>query len=205
MAKGYFKWESETTSPTYNSWRSMRNRCLFNNTSAKHYKDKGITICAEWIEDFDSFVRDMGMRPSDTTLDRKDPLGNYEPSNCRWASHREQQNNKHSLTSIEKDGIFHTIGEWAYILDLTQTELSKAYKRYSAYGASSFDEIFYTGSLLSKRVSERDSICKICSTTSTAKWRKDGMLCNTCYHRALRWSKRENKNIEEFPEWNEVF
>lgn len=205
MAKGYFRWGYETSSITYNSWRSMRNRCLYNNENAKHYKHKGITICKEWVDNFDKFIEDMGERPIGTTLDRIDSNGNYEPSNCRWASHKEQQNNKYNLTSIEYEGAVHTIGEWATILDLTSTELSKAYKRYSAYNATSFEELFHQGSLLTKRVEERDNLCLVCSRTESIKWRKNGMLCNTCYHKGLRWSKKENKNIEEFYEWNELF
>ena len=204
MAKNCFKWVNRTDTITYNSWRSMRNRCLFENENAEYYKHKGITICKEWAEDFDQFVKDMGERPSGTTLDRIDPNGNYEPNNCRWVDWRIQQNNKYELTSIEYNGEVHTIGEWAYILDLDQNQISRAYKRHSSYNATTFEEIFYEGSLLSKRVSERQNKCKICNRTESIKWRKYGELCNTCYHRALRWSKKENKNIETFIEWENI-
>lgn len=204
MAKGCFKWQTYTTSPTYNSWRSMRNRCLYDNENSKHYKQKGIVICTEWIDNFDQFVQDMGERPEGTTLDRIDSNGDYEPSNCRWASHREQQNNKHFLTAIEYEGVTHTIGEWAYILDLDDTQLNKAYKRYSSYNATTFEELFYEGSLLSKRVAERKNKCKICDREDSVKWRKFGELCNTCYHRALRWAKKTESDIETFSEWEGI-
>ena len=204
MAKGYFKWESRTDTITYNSWRSMRNRCLYNNESSKNYKQKGITICDEWVEDYDQFVKDMGERPPNTTLDRIDPKGDYTPSNCRWVDWRVQQNNKYGLTSIEKDGETHTIGEWAYILDLTDTEISKVYKRHSNYNATTFEELFYEGCLLSKRIAERENKCKVCNRSDSVKWRKYGELCNTCYHRALRWSKKNNTDIEEFEEWKGI-
>lgn len=205
MKKDTFKWSVPTNTPTYNSWKSMHNRCLYNNTNSKYYKAKGIVICDRWLNNFDNFFADMGERPIGTTLDRKDPNGNYEPSNCRWASHRDQNNNKYNLTSITYNGKTQTIGQWAYELDLTNSELTRAYKRYSSYNATTFEEIFFSGRLYSKRKAERVNECKICNGTSSTKWRKDGLLCNTCYHRALRWSKKENRNIEEYHEWYNRF
>lgn len=198
---GVVKWENSVHSLTYNSWRSMRNRILFDSSdNHRFYKDKGITICDRWVDNFDAFVTDMGERPEGTSLDRIDGTKGYSPENCRWASHREQQNNKDTLTKIEFEGEIKTIGEWAYILDLTSTELSKAYKRHSKYQATSYEELF-CGHLRAFRNSKRTLSCLICGSESSCKWRKEGRLCNTCYHRALRWSKKEHKNIELFPEW----
>lgn len=74
--------------PTYKSWSEMKSRC---NNNIKKYKDK--TYCERW-EKFENFLEDMGERPENTSLDRIDNNGNYEPSNCRWASMEIQQNNK---------------------------------------------------------------------------------------------------------------
>lgn len=74
--------------PTYKSWSEMKHRCKQN---IKRYKD--ITYCERW-EIFDNFLQDMGERPKNTTLDRIDTLGNYEPNNCRWANNEIQGNNK---------------------------------------------------------------------------------------------------------------
>lgn len=197
------RWKNPTQTATYNSWRSMRNRILFGSHPAHNrYKEKGVTICGRW-ESYDLFFEDMGERPFGTTLDRIDNNGNYEPSNCRWASMRCQQNNKSSLSKVEKDGVVKTIGEWAFELCLTQAEISKAYKRYSKYGAVTFDELF-CGHLLTYRTENRDNLCLVCKKTDSIKWRKYGKLCNTCYHRALRWSKRSGMNIEKFPEWKDI-
>jgi hypothetical protein len=79
---------------TYRSWISMRQRCL--NPNATKYKDygkMGILVCERWHL-FNNFLQDMGERPINTTLDRKNPYGNYEPNNCKWSSPKEQANNK---------------------------------------------------------------------------------------------------------------
>jgi hypothetical protein len=202
---GRQKWQYDVHSITYNSWRSMRNRVLYDSSPAhKFYKEKEITICARWVDNFDAFVEDMGERPWGTTLDRIDGSKGYFPDNCRWASHREQQNNKITLTKVEKDGEIKTIGEWAFILDLTSTELSKVYKRHSKYKATSYEELF-CDHLRAFRNMQRTKLCLVCGNTESCKWRKEDRLCNTCYHKGLRWSKKENKLVNLFPAWEGIF
>lgn len=81
-------------SRTYTSWMNMKRRC--DDVTRNNYKDyggRGISYCPEWSS-FDVFLQDMGERPFGMTLDRVDHDGNYEPSNCRWATPKEQATNR---------------------------------------------------------------------------------------------------------------
>ena len=79
---------------TYRSWINMKSRCTNpNKTRYSDYGGRGISVCKRWMK-FENFYEDIGKRPSNTSLERTDNNGNYEPGNCRWATPTEQQRNK---------------------------------------------------------------------------------------------------------------
>jgi len=80
----------------YRTWLGMKRRCY--NSNRKDYKDyggRGIKVCDRWLHSFQNFLSDLGRAPTPRhSIDRKNNDGNYEPSNCQWATDKEQQNNR---------------------------------------------------------------------------------------------------------------
>lgn len=93
------------------SWASMKARCSDSSRpDYGHYGGRGISFCKEWTR-FEAFLADMGERPKGTSLDRIDVNGNYEPSNCRWATAEQQANNKRVNRIIDINGGSQTLAQ----------------------------------------------------------------------------------------------
>ncbi len=90
----------------YTIWKTMVQRCTDSNCEAyKYYGGRGITVCQRWLDSLPAFIEDMGRRPSSKhSIDRIDVNGNYEPSNCRWATATEQGRNKRNNVRYEFEG-----------------------------------------------------------------------------------------------------
>jgi hypothetical protein len=102
----------------------MRQRC--GNPNDKNYPSyggRGIKVCERWLESLENFVADMGYAPKGLTLDRIDVDGNYEPSNCRWASRRTQQRNRRNNPKVEYKGQMVNIVDLAEMHGLTNRTL----------------------------------------------------------------------------------
>lgn len=101
----------------YNIWNGIKERCLNpNNPSYVDYGARGITVCEEWKRSFETFLQDMGLRPSPKhSIDRINNDGPYSSENCRWSTQKEQTRNKRSNVYLSLNGVRKTLMEWSEI------------------------------------------------------------------------------------------
>lgn len=114
-----------TRTSIYTTYHSMIARCNNkNNASYPDYGGRGIKVCERWMESFENFNSDMGEKPTtEHSIDRIDVNGNYEPSNCRWATRIEQENNKRNNAIIFYKGKNYTIAQLSKILNINYSTL----------------------------------------------------------------------------------
>lgn len=119
----------KSSTRTYATWEHMIDRCT--NPNNKRYSDyggRGIVVCERWRK-FECFMQDMGERPDGCTLDRIDVNGNYEPSNCRWATPKEQQRNLRSNHLVDVNGEPVTISEAAELTGMNHEVIRSRLRR----------------------------------------------------------------------------
>lgn len=106
-------------SKTYHAWAAMKQRCSNpNNKFFSDYGGRGISYCSEW-ESFEGFLSDMGDKPFGLSLERIDNSQGYFPSNCRWATQKEQRRNTRATVFLEFQGVRKSRTEWAEELGIS--------------------------------------------------------------------------------------
>lgn len=116
----------------YEIWHGIKARCYNpNNKDFKNYGARGITVCTQWENDFEAFYNWAAMHgyAEGLTIDRIDNDGNYEPSNCRWVSTREQNRNKRNIVWLEYNGATKTLSEWSRETGISVSVISNRLKR----------------------------------------------------------------------------
>ena len=111
----------------YNTWQSIKKRCLNKNNKNYHnYGGRGISICDEWLNSFENFFNDMGIKPyKESSIERIDNNKGYSKLNCKWASKKEQSRNQRSNRLITYNNETKCVAEWIEILGITRYKLTK--------------------------------------------------------------------------------
>lgn len=131
----------------YEIWCGMKKRCYNKNSkSFEKYGAKGIIVCDEWKNDFLNFYNWSVKNgySENLTIDRINNNGNYEPSNCRWITHREQQRNRSNNIYLEHESQIKTLAEWCAIMNEPYNKIHSRIKS-SLYhnGKFDFDDLFF--------------------------------------------------------------
>ena len=123
----------ESDTKLYKIWSSIRKRTvLCNEKSGRMWRDygsKGIRLCGEWneYENFAAWAKANGYKDG-LSIDRIDPCGDYTPNNCRWATMKQQQNNKGNNVRITYNGETRTLAEWSDAIGINYTTLHYRYQ-----------------------------------------------------------------------------
>ena len=168
----------------YKTWWHMNDRCFNEDCpSYEDYGQRGITVCERWsrnnLNGFENFITDMGDRPSYLSLDRINCNGNYELSNCRWATQEQQKENRRNTVWVIIKGERMCLSRACRELKLS---LSTINKRISTSGMSPQEAVDQG----SKSLITRDIMClRTGITKSIAQWARDLNLKHSCLRMRL--------------------
>ncbi len=130
----HFKKHGQSKTRLYKIWQGMKKRCYNSNDKAyNYYGGRGIKVCDEWLNDFQTFY-DWSMNNGyneHLTIDRIDVNGNYEPNNCRWVDYKIQNRNSRHNTLFTIDGETRCLSEWCEILNLNYKNVLARVTRYN--------------------------------------------------------------------------
>jgi hypothetical protein len=127
MGKGGLKHGRSTTN-SYGAWNNIIQRCTNpNSTAYASYGGRGIKVCDEWLT-FEGFIKEMGERQEGMTLERINNELGYFKDNCKWATRRQQANNRRSNVKLEYMGKIMSIADWARKVGLSKGTLTSRIK-----------------------------------------------------------------------------
>jgi hypothetical protein len=194
--------ERTTKNKTYSAWIGMRNRCSNpNHPQYRHYGERGIKVCQRW-NDYAAFLADMGEKPAGMSLDRIDNDSGYEPSNCCWATQKEQMRNMRITRRVTVEGVTYVAKDLAERLGVktdtiveraavckTMAELMNPARRVYTPGLAA-------GGLANGRRQREKTHCPQGheysaenTHTSPQGWRR----CRTCQREKMRWRNAEKR------------
>lgn len=112
----------------YSAWQGIKSRCYnINNSRYKDYGGRGIIVCDRWLNNFSNFLEDLGKKPgNEYSLERINNDGNYCLENCKWATKKEQNNNKRDnikILNIITGDIYNSLQEAADIIEIERSTL----------------------------------------------------------------------------------
>jgi hypothetical protein len=110
----------------YRTWKNVIARCYNPKRKGfKYYGGRGIKVCDKWLNNYKYFLADMGLKPSsEYSIERIDVNGNYEPSNCKWATKVEQNRNKRNNRTYTFNGKTMVMQDWAKYLGISPSQMS---------------------------------------------------------------------------------
>ncbi|MBA2878048.1 putative transcriptional regulator [Anoxybacillus kamchatkensis] len=189
-----------TKTRIYGIWNNMKDRCYnTNNEAFERYGGKGISVCDSWKNDFSEFYKwamENGYR-EDLTIDRIDNKKGYSPENCRWATTKEQSNNRENVHEVTYKGKTQTLSEWADELNIPYEVL---YKRF--YKGMPLDKVFDT----EIKTNNQRSITYNGETKNIRQWAKEkGIPYKTLHKRIMDgWDIKKALETKDNPLHNQI-
>lgn len=170
----------------YRTWAGIIARCL--NPNDKNYKDyggRGIKVCDRWLNSFENFLADMGSRPTiKHSVDRIDVNGDYCPENCRWATPKEQCNNKRTNIRVAYNGKIQTLMEWCDELGMSYVRVKRRWDRGVRNADCLFDPILHTTHHKVKLIDNDGNVIKLYESQTEAA--KDLGICRDTVRKYCR-------------------
>lgn len=141
---GQKKTETLYSIPEYRAWRHMRQRCSPTFKHSKWYFERGISVCERW-DSYANFLSDMGNKPSPKhSLDRINNDRGYSPKNCRWATSKQQSENKSTTIYLVFKGTRLRIDEWADRIGMKRATLRNRYHRRWSTRRALTEKVWYS-------------------------------------------------------------